>query len=96
MWAAFFIECHGLASMALILRAQPQRHDSMSKAHTLCSVYQNPSLGTLFLQAPSMQDKPMPHPMRAIQTEEKAMKELSVKYGVGNVRLAKGEDSAQR
>ncbi len=43
-----------------------------------------------------MQDKPVPHPMRAIQTEEKAMKELSVKYGVGNVRLAKGEDPLQR
>jgi len=43
-----------------------------------------------------MQDKPVPHPMRAIQTEEKAMKELSVKYGVGNVRLAKGEDPFQR
>ena len=38
----------------------------------------------------------MPHPMRAIQTEEKAMKELSVKYGAGNVRLAKTEDSSQR
>ena len=45
---------------------------------------------------PVMQDKPLPHPMRAIQTEEKAMKELSVKYGAGNVRLAKGEDPAQR
>ena len=44
----------------------------------------------------TMQDKPMPHPMRAIQTEEKAMKELSVKYGAGNVRLAKTEDSSQR
>lgn len=38
----------------------------------------------------------MPHPIRAIQTEEKAMKELSVKYGVGNVRLARGEGPAQK
>ena len=44
----------------------------------------------------SMQDKPMPHAIRAIQTEEKAMKELGVKYGAGNVRLVKADECSRR
>ena len=38
----------------------------------------------------------MPHAIRAIQTEEKAMKELGVKYGAGNVRLVKADESTRR
>ncbi len=48
------------------------------------------------LMGGSMQDKPMPHAIRAIQTEEKAMKELGVKYGAGNVRLVKADESSRR
>ena len=48
------------------------------------------------LMGESMQDKPMPHAIRAIQTEEKAMKELGVKYGAGNVRLVKADESSRR
>ena len=50
----------------------------------------------LVLMRESMQDKPMPHAIRAIQTEEKAMKELGVKYGAGNVRLVKADESSRR
>ncbi|CAL8469414.1 g8955 [Coccomyxa elongata] len=38
-----------------------------------------------------VQDKPPPQPIRAIQTEEVAIKELGRLYGASNVRLAKGE-----
>ena len=48
------------------------------------------------LMGDSMQDKPMPHAIRAIQTEEKAMKELGVKYGAGNVRLVKADEAYRR
>lgn len=37
-----------------------------------------------------LQDKLPPQPIRAIQTEEVAIKELSRLYGSSNVRLAKG------
>lgn len=37
-----------------------------------------------------VQDKLPPQPIRAIQTEEVAIKELGRLYGSSNVRLAKG------